>query len=210
MVTFELSRRNALVKEQIQLLVAATHGLRDTVVGPYKTQPSQAPKEKAQFPLPVGLAGIDHVRDRSGHDDTQKPLGSGGGGNGLGANTSGRALGEENEADGADGNVVEEVPNQHKGRFRPDGTRRPTGNAVEDTDDELEDDEHSEAVVVQDSSAESDHEEPGDNSASEAKSCQQSVRNLAFDAIRRRLHLPMNPTDMLKAWSVGRPACWKK
>ena len=166
----KLPRRHIPVKQQVQLLVRPAPRLGHAEIRPHQTQPGQPAKEEAQFPLQVSLLRVDEVRDRDGHDDAEGPLGGGGGGNGLGADARGRALGEQDEADGADGDVVEEVPAEHDGRLGPCDRVGAARDAVEDADDELQEHQESEAVDEERSAAEAEEQTPGGEGAHESDS----------------------------------------
>ena len=67
-------------------------------------------KEESEFASHVGLIGVDHVRNGDSHDDAHERLNGGGDGDGLGADLCGGGFTDNDEADGADGKIVDTVP----------------------------------------------------------------------------------------------------
>lgn len=114
------------------------------------------------------LIGIDHVRDGDGHGDADERLGRRGDGDGLGPDAGGGALAEDGEADGADREVVGEVPDEHEGGLGPGHAGGAAGDAVQDADEELQDHQGREAVEVDGAPAEAGQEIPRNDGADES------------------------------------------
>ena len=116
----KLSRPDIPLKHDVQFLIGAILRLGHPKVAPNETQGGEPTEKEAQFAPEVGLVRVDHVGDGDGHDDTEKGLDGGGEGDGLAADAGGGDLAQDDEADGADGQVVHEIPHQQQARLRPD------------------------------------------------------------------------------------------
>jgi hypothetical protein len=162
----KLPRRNAFLKQDIQLTIRPSLRLRKSKVRPREAQETHARPEKSRFAFPVPGSRVEHVRDDDAIDDTHHVVDVAREHDGLGLEARGRDLGDETVADGADGDVVGECIDEEKAADSP-----ACAFAVGDGDeanDEKDEGEEGEAVDVEGSAAGMGHEEPGAYCSQEA------------------------------------------
>jgi hypothetical protein len=106
----KLSGPHVPLKHQIQLPIRPPLRLRHSSPTPNRAQRRQAAEKEPQFASQISLVRIDHIRDGDRHGDANGGLDGGGEGNGFAADASSADFAEDDEGDGADGEVVKEVP----------------------------------------------------------------------------------------------------
>lgn len=153
---------------KIKIGQGKTH--RNPKISPQETQGGQAAEKEAQLAPKVALVRIDHVGDGDRHDDARGGLDSGGERDGLAPDPGSGALAQDHETDRSDGEVVEEVPDQHQRGLGPDDTLvvRVAGDTVQDPDEQLQECQQGQAVVVDGASSQVHQQQPGEQGTHES------------------------------------------
>jgi len=112
-IILELPSRDLPLKQNIQLLERPALTLGNAEPAPNETNQTNGPKQEPRFTAPVRLITVKHVRHGDGEDDGCYRLDCGGDSNGAAAETRRGDLGDDDEADGADGHLVGECPDVH-------------------------------------------------------------------------------------------------
>lgn len=156
-IVLELPRRDLLLEQNIQLLKRPSPALRQPEETPAQAHQTNPPKQEPSFPSPVRLVTVENIRHRDGRDDRRSGLYGGGDGDGAAAQTGRRDLGEDHEADGADGHLVGEGPDVHE---RGHGPHRGSvvGRDAEEADHEEKDGHENHARVVDSAATEAELE----------------------------------------------------
>lgn len=111
----EFSCADPLLEEQVKLGESATAGLRYTEVSVNDAQEATASPEESGVVAPCPSAGVEHVRSQNtahNADDVVKVTSED---DGLDLEAASGDLGDEGVADGTDGQLVTQGPDQHHG-----------------------------------------------------------------------------------------------
>lgn len=150
-VSRKLPWRDLPLEQNIQLLKRAAPTLRQPKPAPTVAHQTDRAEQEARFPAPVRLVAVQHVGHGDSEDDVGQSLDGSGDGDGAPAQPRGRDLGDDDEADRADGHLVDEGPDVHQRGLRPDDGRLAAAE-VEEADDE-EDGRHEDHSGAVDRSA---------------------------------------------------------
>lgn len=134
------------MEQDVQLFERATFALGKSEEAPDKASQAKTTKEKGRLTSPVGFVSVEHVRHGDSEDDGSGSLDCGGNGDGLLAETRGRDLGDDDEADWSNRHLVYKGPNIHQRGGSPDGSS--AGWDAEKADDEQEGGHHHHASVI--------------------------------------------------------------
>lgn len=115
----KLPRRDAPLKQDIQLTIRPAPRLRKTEVRPQPAEEAHARPEEARLALPVPRRGVQHVRHDDAVDDAHDVVDVAGQHDGFGFQARGGDLGHERVADGPDGDVVGEGVDEEQGADSP-------------------------------------------------------------------------------------------
>ena len=150
-VILELPQRHLPLEHDVQLLVGPVRALREAEEAPDQADQANTPEEEASLATPVGFVAVQHVRNRDGCDDGKQGLNSGSDGDRLVPETRGGDLGDDDEADRSDRQLVREGPDVHERGHRPDG-RLVVGGKAEESNNE-EHNRHKDHATIIDRSA---------------------------------------------------------
>ncbi len=135
-VLLELPQRHPPLEHDVQLLIGPVRALREAEEAPYKADQANTPKEEASLATPVGLVAVQHVRNRDGGNDGEQGLDGSGDGDRLVPETRGGDLGDDDEADRSDRQLVREGPDVHERGHRPYSRLVVCGKAEESNNEE--------------------------------------------------------------------------
>lgn len=110
----KLAGRDALLKEHVELGKGASAGLGDAEVGVDDAAEAKASPEEGGEVVPVPFAFVEHVRRQDSSDDANNVVQVAAQDDRLDLETARRQLAHERVADSADGELVEERPDNHK------------------------------------------------------------------------------------------------
>jgi len=144
------------LKKNIQFLERPPPTLRNAKPTPNQANQTNSTKQESRLAAPIRFVAVQHIWHCDGKDDGSHGLDGGCDGNGAAAETGRGDLGDDDEADGADGHLVGEGPDVHEGCLGPDGTG--VGAAeVEEADYEEDEGHEDHAGVVDCAAAEEGH-----------------------------------------------------
>ena len=163
-IILELARRDILKEHHIKLSISPPLRLRQAEEAVDNARDREAKEDKRQLPAQISLVRVNRIRDAHAACHVHGLVDADRDGGRLGTESSGGDLGEDDEAERADGQVVEEVVDQHHGALRPDHARGARDD-VEDADQEDEDGEEHEAVVEDLAPAPAGYQQPREDGA---------------------------------------------